>query len=124
MDALALPLRSAGRIHDRGRSSPARDADGFSCEIDTLTPAEWDGLVAQFDDLNLFQTAAYADGLRGAQRMSHLALRRDGVAVAGARIALMKLPGCPIGIAYVKYGPFWRRTGAPPDEGIYRAVVE
>jgi hypothetical protein len=123
MDGLALDLRSVSGTHDPGRSWLARAADGFSCEVDKLPPPEWDRLVAEFHDLNLFQTAAYADGLRGEARMSHLLLRRNGVPVAGARVALMQPPGCPIGIAYVKYGPFWRRTGAPPDESVYKEVV-
>ena len=110
-------------LYDPNRSRPARGVDGFSTDVDNLPPPEWDRIVAGFDDLNLFQTAAYADGLRGARRMSHLLLRRDGVPVAGARVAVITPPGCPIGIAYVKYGPFWRRNGSPPDEGVYRAVV-
>src|SRR5215216_3862186 len=123
MDGLALDLRPVSHIHDGDRSWLARAMDGFSSEIDKLPPLEWDQTVAEFDDLNLFQTAAYGDGLRGEGRMSHLLLRRDGVPVAGARVALMKPPGCPIGIAYAKYGPFWRRTGSPPDESVYKAIV-
>jgi hypothetical protein len=97
--------------------------DGFSCEIDRLTPVEWDRIIGDFDDLNLYQTAAFADGLRGERRMSHLLLRRDGIPVAGARVAIIKPPGFPVGIAYLKYGPFWRRAGLPPDESVYRGVV-
>src|SRR5215207_2730229 len=123
MDGLALDLRPVSHIHDGDRSWLARAMDGFSSEIDKLPPLEWDQTVAEFDDLNLFQTAAYGDGLRGEGRMSHLLLRREGVPVAGARVAIMKPPGCPIGIAYAKYGPFWRRTGSPPDESVYKAIV-
>jgi hypothetical protein len=97
--------------------------DGFSFEVDRLTPLEWDSTVANFEDLNLFQTAAFADGLRGEERMTHLLLRRHGVPIAGARLTIMKLPGFPIGVAYVKYGPFWRRTGSPLDETVYKAVI-
>jgi hypothetical protein len=123
MDGLALDLRAGGRIHDPGPSGLTRALGGFSSEADSVPPLEWDRFVAAFDDLNLFQTAAYADGLRGEGRMSHLLLRRDAVVVAGARVAIMTPPGCPIGIAYVKYGPFWRRAASPPDENVYKAVV-
>lgn len=98
--------------------------DGFSAEVDGLSPLEWDRIIGGFDDLNLFQTAAFADGLRGRTRMSHLLLRRNGVPVAGARVAIMTAPAVPVGIAYVKFGPFWRRTGSPVDESVYRAVVQ
>ncbi|HET7680059.1 MAG TPA: GNAT family N-acetyltransferase [Xanthobacteraceae bacterium] len=97
--------------------------DGFSVDVDSLTPVEWDRIIGDFDDLNLFQTASFADGLRGEACMSHLLLRRDGIPVAGARVAIMKPPGFPFGVAYVKHGPFWRRSGLAPDQRIYEAIV-
>jgi hypothetical protein len=112
-------------VHDpRPESFSAPQAmDGFSADVDSLTPAEWDRVIGDFADWNLFQTAAFADGLRGESRMSHLLLRRDGVAVGGARVAIMQPPGFPSGVAYIKHGPFWRRSGAAPDQQLYRAVV-
>lgn len=95
----------------------------YSSEVDSLSSRDWDRLVSDFDDFHLFQTAAFADELRGSGRMSHLVLRRGEAAVAGARVALMRLPGFPTGVAYIKYGPFWRRTGSAPDAGVYRALL-
>jgi hypothetical protein len=123
MHELALNFSLPSQIADAGRSNLKASSDHLCREIDALSAAEWDYVVAGFDDLNLFQTAAFTDELRGARRMSHLLLQRNGVAVAGARVAIMKPPGLPIGIAYVKHGPFWRRPGTAPDPSVYRAVV-
>lgn len=123
MDGFTLNLRSNDSSDDPGALHLVGSMNDFSSEVDSLSPPEWDRIIADFDDINLFQTAAFADGLRGERRMSHLLLRRDGVPVAGARVAILKPPGLPTGIAYVKFGPFWRRTGLPLDEDVYRAVV-
>jgi hypothetical protein len=57
------------------------------------------------------------------RRSSHLLVRRDGVPVAGARTIVLGWPGLLRGVAYVKFGPFWRRRNAPPDPEVYRATV-
>jgi len=122
MTEFALNLHDIHRT-EASNARPANATGGFSIEVDSLTPVEWDRAIANFDDLNLFQTAAFADGLRGEGRMSHLLMRRDGVAVAGARVAIMKPRGFPFGVAYIKHGPFWRRSGGAPDQQTHRAMV-
>jgi hypothetical protein len=103
----------------------AADAGVDRCvEVDSLSPGDWDRIIGDFEDFNLFQTASFADGLRGEGRLSHMLVRRwDGVPVGGARVAIMKPPGFPSGVAYVKHGPFWRRHGTSPDQQNYKAVV-
>lgn len=122
MPASALIL-GAPKARPHSSFSPAKPATEFSSAVDHLSPQNWDRFAAGFDDFHLFQTAAYADGLRDERRMSHLVLERDGVPVAGARVAILRPPGSPIGIAYIKYGPFWRRSGVPAEPGVYRALL-
>src|SRR5215218_1287987 len=121
MQVSALQLYSGTRIAEV--SPPFRGKRSPWTQVDCLTASEWDLHLAGFNDCNLFQTAAFADTARGSRRMSHLLLRRDGLPVAGVRAAIMNPPGLPIGIAYIKHGPFWRRFGTPPDESIYTDVL-
>jgi hypothetical protein len=97
-------------------------AGEFDCEIDEVADADWDRLAGQFDDISYDQTASFAAGLWG-DRTSHLMLRRGGEVVAGARLAIFRLPGFSRGLAFLRFGPFWRRHGQKPDISIYRAVV-
>ena len=90
---------------------------------DDLDPAAWDALTGGFTDVSRYQIAAYADGLRGGSRMSHLLLLQGGQPVAGARVAIIRPPGLPSGVAYLKEGPFWRREGVPADPAVYRAAI-
>ncbi|HLY37426.1 MAG TPA: GNAT family N-acetyltransferase [Candidatus Binatia bacterium] len=107
-------------------SRPARETatSRFSAEIDAYAPEAWDRLVAEFDDVTYEQSAAWVDGRWGARRSSALVLRDGDAAVAAARTILLDWPGLRRGVAYVKFGPLWRRRGATPEPDVYRAAVE
>jgi GNAT acetyltransferase-like protein len=92
-------------------------------EFDTVATGEWDRIVGDFADGSYEQTACYADARWGSSRTSHLLLRRAGVPVAGARVVMLGLRGLPSGLAYVKFGPFWRRRDADPEPPLYRLVL-
>lgn len=102
----------------------AREAvRGFHCEVDSVPHDAFDRIASAFDDVHHEQTACYAvRHWRG--RDSHLMLRKDGAAVAGARVAIIALPLVGRGLAFLRFGPFWRLAGAAPDPAVYRAMVE
>jgi hypothetical protein len=70
------------------------------------------------------QTAGYMTAQWGAKRSSHLVLREDGEIVAGARVILMTIPSTARGIAWVRFGPVWRRQGRVPDPSLYAAMLQ
>jgi hypothetical protein len=109
----AAPLR----IRDRGFQG-----ETLECEVDTVPANAWDKVASEFDDLNYDQMACYSAGQWG-KRVSHLLLRREGEAVAGARTAIITLPGFRRGLAFLRFGPFWRRRGVVSDLNIYRAAI-
>ncbi|MBK1866167.1 lipid II:glycine glycyltransferase FemX [Aestuariivirga sp. YIM B02566] len=96
--------------------------DAFRVEIDSIADHEWDRIASAFADIHHEQTACYA-GLHWKGRDSHLLLSRDGMPVAGARVALVKLPLIDRGLAYLRFGPFWRRRDQAADPEIYRAMI-
>jgi hypothetical protein len=98
------------------------DTPLIECEIDAIAPIAWDRIASEFDDLNYDQIACYSEGQWG-ERVSHLLLRHQGIAVAGARAAIITLPGFSRGLAFLRFGPFWRRRGQPPDIRMYRAAI-
>lgn len=113
-----MPAAVNVRRHDAFQGSPAE----CRAEVDATDAAAWDPLLANFADATYDQTAAAS--LRwGHKRLSRLALRRDGQIVAGAQAVILTVPGLGKGLAYVKFGPFWRRSGEAPEPGIYREAV-
>lgn len=96
---------------------------GCAVEVDSVPASRWDAIAAGFDDANPEQTACYAAS-HWKGRDSHLLLSRDGQPVAGARVAVVKLPLAGRGLALLRFGPFWRRRGEEADPDIYGAVID
>ncbi|MDB5570653.1 MAG: hypothetical protein JWN93_1836 [Hyphomicrobiales bacterium] len=90
---------------------------------DCLGPDAFNELMADFDDAAVEQTSVLTDELWGASRSSHLILRRGEAAAAGARVVVLTPPFLKRGLAYVKFGPFWRPRAGDPDIATYRDAV-
>lgn len=89
----------------------------FVCEIDGHDANAWESIA------RAFESESGSDTSRAwRQEFSHLLLWRHGEAVAGARVAIGKLPGFR-GHAVVRGGPLWRRPDVNPDPTIYRAAL-
>lgn len=94
----------------------------LECEVDSVAATEWDRIAGEFDDVNDDRIASHSARQWG-HCTSHLLLRRNGGVVAGARVAVVRLPGLRRGLALLDSGPLWRRPGEPPDTNMYRAVI-
>jgi hypothetical protein len=80
----------------------------YSVEVDTIDEAGWHGLLATFDDANIYQTWSYDEVRGGRKQISHLVLKKNENVVAIAQARLVKLPLINVGVAYVRWGPLWR----------------
>ena len=96
---------------------------GFTSEADIANEATWCDLLNGFDDTNIYQTWQYDEVRCGRANLSHLVLRRNGEVVAAAQSRLVRLPVVNAGIAYVRWGPLWRRRGETPNPEIFRQAI-
>lgn len=110
------------KLFDSATPGSRLNDDAFRVAIDTIADHEWDRIAGDFADIHHEQTACYA-GLHWKGRDSHLLLFRNGIPLAGARVALVKLPLIDRGLAYLRFGPFWRRRDQAADPEIYRAMI-
>jgi hypothetical protein len=104
-------------------STMAALANGFHCDVDTVDEATWYGILDRFGDANIYQTWAYDEVRCGRNNISHLLLKKNGEVVAAAQSRLVKLPLLKIGIAYVRWGPLWRRKDIAADSEVFRQAV-
>lgn len=107
-------MSAAAGDHPRQRS--------LTCQVDCVADGAWDDLISAFDDTHHEQTARFAIR-QWNSRESHILLSEAGVPVAGARLAVITLPGCKTGLAFLRFGPFWRRRDRAPDLGLYRSAI-
>jgi Acetyltransferase (GNAT) domain len=84
---------------------------------------DWDRLLPEFEDTSFEQTAAFASSRWGPDRTVCLAIENAGVIVGGACVVLFRFPVLRRAVAYVKYGPVWRRNGAKIGSKDYRSIV-
>ena len=96
---------------------------GYGWEVDTVGEVQWCGILDGFDDASIYQTWPYGEVRSGPRNMSHLLLKENGETVAVAQARIASLPLLKAGIAYVRWGPLWRRRGvAPKAETFHQAV--
>jgi len=95
----------------------------YRSECDAVDEPTWCRLLQQFDDANIYQTWSYDEVRCGRNHISHLVLKRhdDIVAIAQSRIA--RVPLLKAGIAYVRWGPVWKRHGRRPDPEDFRYAL-
>jgi lipid II:glycine glycyltransferase (peptidoglycan interpeptide bridge formation enzyme) len=98
-------------------------AAGYTSEVDTVDERTWCQILQEFDDANIYQTWPYAAVICGARNMSHLVLRLNGDIAAIAQARITKLPLVNLGIAYVQWGPIWRRSAVEAREETFRQAV-
>lgn len=97
-------------------------SSGYVSEIDTVEAPAWAEALEQFDDANIYQTWSYDEVRGGRENISHLLLRKNGEVVAVAQARIMKLPVIGAGIAYVRWGPLWRRRSEADAETFRQAI--
>lgn len=96
----------------------------FHYEIVEQPGAAWDSLAAGFEDFCMEQSFAFAGSRWSKLRSVGLMLMEDGDPVAMALALIATLPVLGLGLAYVKFGPLWRKAGAPVDPRILFAALE
>jgi len=98
-------------------------APGYSSEIDAVDEQAWNRLVLEFADGNIYQTWSYGAVIGGSRNLRHLVLKLNGEVVAIAQARIKRLPVVGLGIAYVQWGPLWRRTNVGPNAEIFRQAL-
>lgn len=96
---------------------------GFEAEVDTFDEDAWHQIVRSFRDANIYQTWSYEGARSSFPRLSHLVLRRKGCPVAAVQCRLMPVPLMDTHIAYVRWGPMWRRWKEEQDTSTFRAAL-
>ena len=112
--------------HTLEAPSLAPGSGRFPAEVVERPAAEWDALAAGFGDMCMEQTIAFMGARWSKLHPLGLLLREEGVAepVAITLVLLVTLPVIGAGMAYVKFGPLWRKASAATDPQILYAMLE
>ena len=81
----------------------------YQIEIDSSDKDSWNEIIELFSDANIYQTWAWGEVRSGKAQVSHILLKRDAHIVAAAQARIFKIRNINAGVAYVRWGPIWRR---------------
>src|SRR5262245_61958161 len=84
---------------------------GYTADVDAIDEESWCKALLELDDANIYQTWPYGAVISGESNNSHFVLRRGATIVALAQVRIARLPVVRAGVAYVRWGPLWRRDG-------------
>jgi lipid II:glycine glycyltransferase (peptidoglycan interpeptide bridge formation enzyme) len=98
-------------------------SSGYSAEVDTIEDATWTACIVAFSDANLYQLWQHGQAGSRFTRVSRLVLKKDNHIVAAAEVRLFTVPVTSNGIAYVRWGPLWRRAGHADHVEHFRQVI-
>src|ERR1035437_3060454 len=99
-------------------------APTLTTSVDQITEAEWNDLLPQFADANLYQTWGYGAVSWGAKNLSHLLLKSAGQVVGMAQFRIVRVPLLSSGLAYLRWGPPSRRRDAAPAPDLLPALLK
>jgi lipid II:glycine glycyltransferase (peptidoglycan interpeptide bridge formation enzyme) len=99
------------------------DSDKYTAEVDNITKNEWDTILPEFDDATIYQTWSYGAVRWGENNLSHLVLKDGNDIVGIAQAAVKKIPGIKTGIAYIPWGPLWKRKEKEYDSEVLRCLL-
>jgi lipid II:glycine glycyltransferase (peptidoglycan interpeptide bridge formation enzyme) len=98
------------------------DSGNCMVEFNKITKDDWSHLMGSFRDSSIYQCWEYAEVHWNYCRRDHLVIRKDGVAASLAQVIILNLP--MIRIAYVPWGPIWKRRDRPDDDSLFGLTIK
>jgi len=78
-------------------------------KVVNIKDTEWDKFINSFRDANLYQTSAFVKYSKGGEKPEKFILYENSNPVASALIRIKTFPFLSKGIAYIRWGPLWRK---------------
>ena len=100
-----------------------KNAEDYIVLIDQISKIEWEQLSLEFDDATIYQTWSYGTVRWGQSNLSHIVVKRKDEIIAAAQLRIIKIPFLGAGIAYLPWGPLWRRRNQSINADVFRHII-
>lgn len=84
---------------------------------------DWDQTLGLFGDASIMQTRSYARARWPGYTLEHIHVQRDGRVIGAAQVVTRRIPMLRGGLAYVHFGPLWRRDGGDAEPAVFESIV-
>ena len=96
---------------------------GYDYEVDAVDQNAWADLLDLFDDATIYQTWQYGSVRWRAKNISRIIIKKDDSVCAMAQLRILKIPLIQAGIAYLTWGPVWKRKGQKMKMATVKATL-
>ena len=93
-------------------------------EVDLIKEEEWNKLLNEFDDANIYQTWSYGKILWQENNLSHIVIKYLNEVISIAQARILKLPFINVGMAYITGGPLWRKNGKSENLNNFKIIIK
>ncbi len=84
---------------------------------------KWNELLKLFEDANIYQTGAFGINSKGGSKLENVVIKNNNTVISIAQVRIKTLPFLNRGVAYVRWGPLWRKSGETQDLNNFRMAV-
>lgn len=103
--------------------SSNNNSTDYIIEIDHISKTEWERLIPTFDDSNIYQTWSYGAVRWGQAYLSHMVIKENDEIIAAAQLRIIKIPILRAGIAYLPWGPMWKRQERTENIDVFQRII-
>jgi lipid II:glycine glycyltransferase (peptidoglycan interpeptide bridge formation enzyme) len=100
-----------------------KDSADYTVSVNQISKIEWEQLLLEFDDATIYQTWSYGAIRWGQSNFSHIVIKHKDEIIAAAQLRMVKIPLLKAGIAYLPWGPMWRRQGQPVNIDVFQKII-
>ncbi len=108
---------SVRAIGETGREAGTKALSSVGTSVTTVAHDEWDRQLDRFTDSSFEQSALYATGRWGKERVEAVEVRHAGRLIGGAVLVRIAPKGVPLDVRFMKFGPLWHVAGVPAAGG-------
>lgn len=101
-----------------------KDSAAYTISVDQINKTQWEELLHEFADATIYQSWSYGAVRWGQKNLSHIVLKQKDEIIGAAQLRIIKIPLLNVGIAYVTWGPLWRRRNRNTNIVIFRHVIK
>jgi hypothetical protein len=105
----------------QGGSVMTEDSGVRLTDVEGIAKEEWVSHLIGFRDASLYQSWEYAEVHWAYCQREHRVFRKDGGVIGLAQVIILNLP--LICIAYIPWGPVWKRRDIPEDPSLFAQAV-
>lgn len=100
-----------------------KDSADYTVSVNQISKIEWEQLLLEFDDASIYQTWSYGTVRWGKSNLSHIVIKHKDEIIAAAQLRIVKIPLLKAGIAYLPWGPMWRRQGQQVNIDVFQKII-